>query len=212
MSPERKLRPGEVYTTPVTFVTVYVGDYYEPLRAYAQLLERRGWALAQPNQEDFGANWCSWGYRSNITPALLLGTIPKLKELGFKWATLDYRWFVNFGEWEPRPDTFPGDSIRKVVDEFHRQGFRVQLWWLPLAVGDGQKWEPIDEFERQPASIRQQMQPAQVVREHPEWLILDKNEQADQRLSESRHALPGVAGSAGLPPPADGKVHSRLGL
>jgi len=29
-----------------------------------------------------------------------------------------------------------------MADDFHRQGLRIQLWWLPLGVEDGQgKWE-----------------------------------------------------------------------
>jgi alpha-galactosidase len=51
-----------------------------------------------------------------------------------------------------------------MVDDFHKQGERVQLWWLPLAVEDGQgRWE----------SHRYIV--SKVVREHPDWLILDKN-------------------------------------
>ena len=57
---------------------------------------------------------------------------PKLKEFGIKWATLDDRWFDTYGDWDPRTDTFPGDSIKKMTDDFHKQGILVQLWWLPL--------------------------------------------------------------------------------
>jgi hypothetical protein len=27
-----------------------------------------------------------------------------------------------YGDWNPRKDTFPGDSIKQMVDEFHKQG------------------------------------------------------------------------------------------
>ena len=40
------------------------------------------------------------------------------------------------GDWNPRKDTFPGDSIKQMVDEFHKQGMLAQLWWLPLGVGE----------------------------------------------------------------------------
>ena len=122
-----KLKPGESLSTPWTFVAVYAGDYYEPLRMYSLLLQRRGWTPAQPHDDDYSASWCGWGYKSDVTPAQMLGTIPKLHELGFKWATLDYRWFDNFGDWEPRKATFPDDAVRKLVEEFHHQGLKVQL-------------------------------------------------------------------------------------
>ena len=173
---ERKLVPGESLSTPWTFVAVYAGDYFEPLRMYSLLLQRRGWKPAQPHDDDYSANWCGWGYKSDVTPRQMLQTIPKLQELGFKWATLDYRWFDNFGDWEPRKATFPDDSAKKLVEEFHRQGLKVQLWWVPLAVGDGQLWEPIGEEEKTPEALAEQRRVARVVQEHPDWLILDKNQ------------------------------------
>jgi len=182
------LRPGEVYSTPRSFVAVYAGDFYEPLALYARVLQRKGRTIPKPNGADYEANWCGWGYRSDVTPAQMLGTIPKLKELNINWATLDYRWFENFGEWEPRRDTFPGVAIKKLVDEFHQQGIRVQLWWLPLAAGDGREWEAIGPEETTPAARLQQRKVAQVVREHPDWLILDRSGK-HARLFLNRAAL-----------------------
>jgi len=158
------LKPGESYSTPRTFVSVYAGDFYEPLRLWSSVLAKEGWSLPKPSSEAYNVSWCGWGYEFNVTPAQMLGTIPKLKEMGIKWATLDDRWFDTYGDWDPRPDTFPGDSIKKMVDDFHKQGELVQLWWLPLGVEDGQgKYESHKYIT------------SKVVQEHPDWLILDKN-------------------------------------
>ena len=165
LEPRTVLKPGEVYSTPRTFVAVHTGDFYEPLRLWSLALQREGWALPRPNQADYGVNWCGWGYEQDFTPAQMLGTIPKLKELGIRWATLDYRWFDDYGDWNPRSDTFPGDAIKKVVDEFHKQGLLVQLWWQPIAVEDGHGKH----------ALPKPMVEAALVKEHPEWLILDKN-------------------------------------
>jgi len=173
IEPAVSVKPGEAYTTPVSFVAVYAGDYYDALSMYSRAMQRQGWKVASPTKDDFSANWCGWGYRSDVTPAQMLGTIPKLKEFNFRWATLDYRWFNNFGDWQPRPETFPGDTLKKVLNEFHKQGIKVQLWWVPLAVSDGQVWEPIGPEERTATAREQQKRPAQVVKEHPDWLILD---------------------------------------
>jgi alpha-galactosidase len=94
----------------------------------------------------------------------MLGTVPKLKEMGIKWATLDDRWFENYGDWEPRPTTFPGDSIKKMVDDFHRQGILVQIWWLPIGVEDGQGKYPSHPYKL-----------SRVAAEHPDWLVLDRD-------------------------------------
>jgi alpha-galactosidase len=158
------LKPGEAYSTPRSFVSVFAGDFYEPLRIWSSVLQKEGWDLPKPSSEAYNVSWCGWGYEFNVTPAQMLGTVPKLKEMGIKWATLDDRWFDAYGDWNPRADTFPGDSIKKMNDDFHKEGVLVQLWWLPLGVEDGQgKW---DSHKYAVSKIAQ---------EHPEWLILDKN-------------------------------------
>jgi alpha-galactosidase len=157
------LKPGEVYSTPRSFLAVYSGDYYEPLRLWSSVLAKEGWNLPKPSNEAYNVSWCGWGYEFNVTPAQMTGTIPKLKEFNIKWATLDDRWFDTYGDWNPRGDTFPGDSIKKMVDDFHKEGELVQLWWLPLGVEDGQgKWESHKYIV------------SKVAQEHPDWLILDK--------------------------------------
>ena len=94
----------------------------------------------------------------------MLETIPKLKDLGIHWATLDDRWYNNYGDWLPRPDTFPGDSVQKMVKQFHDQGMKVQIWWLPLAVEDGHYSDGGRKFIV-----------SDVVKQHPDWLILDRS-------------------------------------
>ncbi len=94
----------------------------------------------------------------------MLGVVPKLKEFRIKWATLDDRWFDTYGDWNPRPDTFPGDSIKKMVEEYHRQGILAQIWWLPIGVEmRGPKYSSHTYID------------SKVVREHLDWLVLDKD-------------------------------------
>jgi alpha-galactosidase len=158
------LKPGETYSTPRSFVSVFAGDFYEPLRIWSSVLQKEGWDLPKPSSEAYNVSWCGWGYQENVTPAQMLGTIPKLKEMGIKWVTLDDRWFDVYGDWNPRPDTFPGDSIKKMVDDFHKEGMLAQIWWLPLAVEDGQGRYESHKYEV-----------SKIAQEHPEWLVLDKN-------------------------------------
>lgn len=157
------LKPGESFATPRTFLAVYAGDFYEPLRMYSLALQKEGWTLPKPNNQDYGVAWCGWGYQFNVTPTQMLGTIPKLKELGIKWATLDDRWFDTYGDWNPRKDTFPGNSIKSMVAEFHKEGLRVQIWWYPLVAEDG-----TGGYESHKYTV------ADVVKQHPDWLILNR--------------------------------------
>ena len=163
LSPETTLAPGQSYTTPLTFVSVYSGDFYQPLRLYSEILQQRGWAIPKPNDEDYKISWCGWGYLSDVTAKQMLGIIPKLKEYGIKWATLDDRWFDAYGDWNPRSNTFPGKTIQSMVADYHRNGIKVQLWWLPIAVElPGPKYDDHTYIE------------AGIVKKHPDWLILDK--------------------------------------
>src|SRR5258707_15654900 len=43
------LKPGEVYSTPRSFVSVYAGDFYEPLRMWSSVLQKEGWELPKPS-------------------------------------------------------------------------------------------------------------------------------------------------------------------
>jgi alpha-galactosidase len=164
LTADTTLQPGGTYSTPETFLAVYYGDYYEPLRIYSDVIDGEGLKKTTTNAEDYAVSWCGWGYLANVTPAQMLGTIPKLKEMGIHWATLDDRWFNNYGDWQPRSDTFPGNAMQDMVKKFHEQGIKVQLWWLPLAVEDG-----VPGYESHAYGV------SDVVKEHPDWLILDKN-------------------------------------
>jgi alpha-galactosidase len=163
VSPESVLEAGEVYSSPRAFLAVYSGDYYEPLALWSEMLDREGLSRPANNPENYAISWCGWGYESDVTPKQMVDTIPKLKELGIHWATLDDRWFNNYGDWQPRSDTFPGDAIRTMVKSFHDQGIKVQIWWLPLAAENGK-----GRYEKHNYVL------SDVVKQHPDWLILDQ--------------------------------------
>ncbi len=162
MNVDATLKPGETYAAPRTFEMVFSGDYYEPLRAYSIALQRRGWTVPKPTNEDYAVSWCGWGYEFNVTSKEMLGIIPKLKELGIHWATLDDRWFDTYGDWNPRSDTFPGRSIQDMVAEYHRNGIKAQIWWLPIGA----------EIPGHQTSSHKYIE-SNVVKQHPDWLVLD---------------------------------------
>lgn len=178
-----RLEAGQVYTTPLTFVSVFHGDFYEPLSMYSKMFQVQGVSLAHPTDADYQANWCGWGYEMDFTPKQMLGTIPKLQELGLKWATLDAGWFKNRGDWEPREDTFPDDSLQKVVKAYHDAGLHITLWWIPLVVEDG---HGKDILNHRPYQL------STVVKEHPDWLILDKNGKPARATADLAALCPAV--------------------
>jgi alpha-galactosidase len=158
------LKPGEVYATPRTFVAVYSGDFYEPLKMWSDAIEMEGSERPANNDENYAVAWCGWGYEFRVTPKRMLGTIPKLKELGIHWATLDDGWFNNYGDWQPRQPVFAGTAMQDMVRQFHEQGIKVQLWWLPLAAEDGRFGYGGRKFVT-----------SDIVKEHADWLVLDED-------------------------------------
>lgn len=177
------LHAGETYSLPTTFLAIYHGDYFEPLRLYSEILKRQGWAPAHPTGADYQANWCGWGYQQNFTPAQIIGTIPKIKELGIRWATLDAGWYDNRGDWNARAD-MGTKGIRGIVDAFHKAGLKLTLWWIPLAVEDGGK-DVLDGEQYKFSAIAHQ---------HPEWLILDKDGKRARMAGHFATLCPAVPG------------------
>ena len=157
------LKPGEVFSTPRTFLAVYSGDFYEPLKMWSDAIEKEGLSKPANNEENYAVAWCGWGYEFGVTPKQMLDTIPKLKELGIHWATLDDGWFNDYGDWQPREPVFAGTAMQDMVKKFHEQGFKVQLWWLPLAVEDGKFGYGGRKFVT-----------SDVLKEHSDWLVLDQ--------------------------------------
>ena len=41
------LKPGETYSTPRSFVSVYAGDFYEPLHLWSSVLQKEGWEIPE---------------------------------------------------------------------------------------------------------------------------------------------------------------------
>jgi alpha-galactosidase len=158
------LKPGETFFTPRTFVAVYKGDFYEPLNLWSNAIEKEGLSKPANNDENYAVAWCGWGYEFAVTPKQMLDTIPKLKEFGIHWATLDDGWFNDYGDWQPNPKNFPDGAVQDMVRKFHEQGIKVQLWWLPIAAEDGKFGYGGRKFVV-----------SDVVKQHPDWLILDKD-------------------------------------
>ncbi|HXH68480.1 MAG TPA: glycoside hydrolase family 36 protein [Candidatus Limnocylindrales bacterium] len=178
------LKPGEVFSTPRTFLAVYRGDFYLPLSLWSKVLAKEGLEKPRNNDENYAVSWCGWGYEFGVTPKQMLDTIPKLKELGIHWATLDDGWFNNYGDWQPNSAAFKEGTIPDMVKKFHDQGMKMQVWWLPLGVEDGHFGYGGRKYVV-----------SEVVKEHPDWLILDKNgkpARMARNLATLCPAVPGV--------------------
>ncbi|MGH9720925.1 MAG: glycoside hydrolase family 36 protein, partial [Bryobacteraceae bacterium] len=150
---KRTLKPGDTLKTFKTFVAVHQGDYFQTLAEYRKVMAKQGVKFDPSPESAFGPIWCAWGYGRTFTPSQVYGALPVVKKLGFTWVTLDDGWQTNEGDWALQPKKFPnGDSdMKAMVDKFHQEGFRSQLWWAPLAADE----------------------PSDVLRDHPDMLLLN---------------------------------------
>ncbi len=132
----RLVKPGDTLKTLETFVSVHKGDYFSTLRNFTRYMQLRGFQLPPSEPLAFEPMWCAWGYMRKFTVDEIIGTLPKVKELGFKWVTVDDGYQQAEGDWDANPVKFPrGDAdMKKLVDIIHSYGFKAQIWWTPMAV------------------------------------------------------------------------------
>jgi alpha-galactosidase len=129
-------------TMPEEFIYKGKGDCFEALRNYSELLSKRGVVPAKANPASNETQWCAWGYGRTFTSKEVIGTLPKVKELGIKWATLDDGFQIAEGDWRPNPKKFPGGDadVKALVDSIHAAGMKAMIWWAPLAADPGCKF------------------------------------------------------------------------
>lgn len=149
------LVPGATLATPTAFLHLHDGDCFVPLDRYRQLMQAQGLAAPEPPRSAHDAVWCAWGYERDFSLDYVRATLPKVQELGLKWAVLDDGWQRATGDWTLDLAKFPGGDadIKALVNEIHARGMKARLWIAPLAVAPGS-----DELH-----------------EHADLLLLDKD-------------------------------------
>ncbi len=152
---EQVLNPGESLETFESFVNVHKGDYYATLMNFREIMSKKGLVMQKFPETAYEPIWCAWGYERDFNVKDVLGTLPEVKKLGFKWAVLDDGWQTAEGDWYLNPKKFPdGDiSMKAFVDKIHAAGLKAKLWWAPLAVDPG----------------------TDLIKDHPDMLLLNKD-------------------------------------
>lgn len=131
----RTLRPGQWMTTDTTFLTAHSGDHFVPLQRYRDYMSDIGLEARSVPDSAFEAMWCAWGYERDFTVEQVLGTLPKVREIGLEWAGLDDGWQTNEGDWDVNRKKYPrGEAdMRAFTKQIRAAGLRARLWWAPLA-------------------------------------------------------------------------------
>ena len=132
-------KPDDTLRTYTTFVNVHKGDFFASMKQYSQLMQKRGIKLSPSTPEAFEPVWCAWGYGRGFTFKEVLGTLPKVKEMGIKWVDVDDGFQIAEGDWNVNSKKYPGGDrdMKNLIDAIHAQGMKAKLWWAPLAVDQG---------------------------------------------------------------------------
>lgn len=149
------IEPGESFQSPKTFIClVETPVWQDAFEGYfADFIRTRlGVKLFEHEELPF-VLYNTWHpFRTNISDTLLRRLTDGLEGTGTDLFIIDDGWQDNYGNWEPDPVKFP-DGLKPICDYIREKGMRPGLW-LSLAM--------VDEKSK-------------VYREHPEWVILDKN-------------------------------------
>lgn len=147
------LEPGDTLFALKQFVYEGKGDFFGPLRAFSEYMQETYGVKAPVSPADaFEPVWCAWGYEREFTIDEVIGTLPKVKELGFKWVDVDDGYQICEGDWTANDRIGPG-GMRRMTDAIHAAGLKAKLWWAPMAAD--------------PESS--------VAKEHPEMLLVQKD-------------------------------------
>lgn len=136
---EETLARGAEFQTLETFVTAHRGDHFATLDTYRRIMADRGMHAPAPSAAAYEAIWCAWGYERDCSVPLIEGTLPKVRDLGLRWAVIDDGWQNDVGDWRLNPQKFPdGEAgMRALVGRIRGADLKPRLWWAPLAVAPG---------------------------------------------------------------------------
>lgn len=144
------LQPGDTLRSFRQFVMEGTGDFFQPLRDYTSYMkETFGFTSPVSPESAYEPVWCAWGYERQFTVDEVIGTLPKVVELGFTWVDIDdgYQWCE--GDWEAN-DRIGAAGMRRLTEAVHNAGLKAKIWWAPLAADPG----------------------SNLAKEHPEMLLL----------------------------------------
>lgn len=142
---------GDALQMERSFIAVSTGDYFEPLQLFSNYMyAHEGITPSESEPEAFEPVWCAWGYERTFTIEEVVGTLDKVKEVGFKWVDVDDGFQIAEGDWETNSRIGGDHRMRYLTKEIHKRGLKAKLWWAPIAADPGTR----------------------VLREHPEMKLL----------------------------------------
>ena len=147
------LEPGDTLFALTQFVWEGKGDFFRPLRDFSEYMQDTyGYEMPVSPDDAYEPVWCAWGYERTFTVDEVIGTLPKVVELGFKWVDIDDGYQICEGDWTTN-DRIGPEGMKRMTDAIHAAGLKAKIWWAPMAAD--------------PESS--------LAKEHPEMLLVQKD-------------------------------------
>ena len=147
------LEPGDTLFALKQFVWEGKGDFFRPLRDFSEYMQDTyGYEMPVSPDDAYEPVWCAWGYERTFTVDEVIGTLPKVVELGFKWVDIDDGYQICEGDWTTN-DRIGPEGMKRMTDAVHAAGLKAKIWWAPMAAD--------------PESS--------LAKEHPEMLLVQKD-------------------------------------
>ena len=148
-----ELAPGDTLYAFKQFIINSEGDFFQPLRSFAAYMaDTFDWQAPVSPEDAYEPVWCAWGYERQFTVDEVIGSLPKVVELGFKWVDIDDGYQRCEGDWETN-DRIGPEGMRRMTDAVHEAGLKAKIWWAPMAA------DPESELAQQ----------------HPEMLLVQQD-------------------------------------
>ena len=127
------LEPGDTLKACKQFILDSTGDFFNPLRTFAQFMHKTyGYQAPVSPAHAYDPVWCAWGYERQFTVDEVIGTLPKVVELGFKWVDVDDGYQICEGDWDAN-ERIGAEGMRRLTKAIRDAGLKAKLWWAPLA-------------------------------------------------------------------------------
>lgn len=133
------LEAGDSIETLQGFVAAHSGDHFSTLDRYRRIMAERGVGFTTPPAAAYESIWCAWGYERDCSVDLIEKTLPKVQDLGLRWAVVDDGWQSNVGDWRLNPEKFPRGiaDMQQLVQSIDAHSLKARLWFAPLAAAPG---------------------------------------------------------------------------
>lgn len=130
----KKVKPGEIYKTPIAYLTVGHGDFFTVSHKLQKKIKKDSLPIIY---NEWGT---TWGHPSE---KIVSQTLSVLRKHAVKYYVIDAGWYYSkdpdfnrcLGDWVVNWKTFP-NGLKRITEEIHKAGLKAGIWYEFEGLGD----------------------------------------------------------------------------